>query len=72
MHNWGELKVGLGRGQDRIGTLVPMAMDSSHRVVIGKIKSLHFLRIFILAGKEDNHKISVELNFRAERNAPYF
>ena len=33
---WGE-KAALCFGPDRIGTLVPMATDSSHRVIMGKI-----------------------------------
>ena len=36
-HNWGWGKATLGFGQDRIGTLVFMATDSSHRVKMGKI-----------------------------------
>ena len=32
---WG--KAALGFGPDRIGTLVSMATDSSHRVIMGKI-----------------------------------
>ena len=32
---WG--KAALGFGPDRIGTLVSMAMDSSHRVIMGKM-----------------------------------
>ena len=34
---WG--KAALGFGPDRIGTLVSMAIDSSHRVIMGKIMS---------------------------------
>ena len=33
-HYWGEGKAALGFGLDRIGTLVSMATDSSHRVII--------------------------------------
>ena len=36
-HHWGGGKAGLGFEQDRIGTLVSMATDSSHWVIIGKI-----------------------------------
>ena len=35
-HHWGGGKATLGFEQDRIGTLVFMATDSSHRVIIGK------------------------------------
>ena len=36
-HHWGGGKAALGFGPDRIGILVSMAMDSSHRVIMGKI-----------------------------------
>ena len=36
-HHWGGGKAALGFGPDRIGTLVSMAMDSSHRVIMGKM-----------------------------------
>ena len=36
-HHWGGGKAALGFGLDWIGTLVSMAMDSSHRVRMGKI-----------------------------------
>ena len=35
-HHWGWGKAALGFEQDRIGTLVSMATDSSHRVIMGK------------------------------------
>ena len=35
-HHWGGRKAALGFGPDRIGTLVSMATDSSHRVILGK------------------------------------
>ena len=35
-HHWGGEKAALGFGPDRIGTLVSMATDSSHRVIMGK------------------------------------
>ena len=35
-HNWGKELAVLGFGPDRIRTLVSMATDSSHRVIIGK------------------------------------
>ena len=35
-HRWGRGKAALGFGPGRIGTLVSMATDSSHRVIIGK------------------------------------
>ena len=36
-HHWGGGKAALCFGPDRIGTLVSMATDSSHRVIMGKI-----------------------------------
>ena len=36
-HHWGGGLTALGFGQDRIRTLVSMATDSSHRVIMGKI-----------------------------------
>ena len=36
-HHWGGGKAALGFCPDRIGTLVSMATDSSHRVIVGKI-----------------------------------
>ena len=36
-HHWGGGKDALGFGPDRIGTLVSMATDSSHRVIMGKM-----------------------------------
>ena len=36
-HHWGGEKAALGFGPDRIGTLVSMATDSSHRVIMGKM-----------------------------------
>ena len=36
-HHWSGGKAALCFGSDRIGTLVSMATDSSHRVIMGKI-----------------------------------
>ena len=52
----------LGFGPDRIRTLVSMATDSSHRVIMGKIcdHSNSFIFdwfFYILSGNEDNQKI---------------
>ena len=42
-HHWGGGKAALGFEQDRIGTLVSMATDSSPRVIKGKnLKNLLF------------------------------
>ena len=60
-HHWGRGSTALGFWLDRIRTLVPMATDSSHRVIMGKScdHSSSFIFdwfFFILAGNEDNHK----------------
>ena len=36
-HHWGRGKAAVGFGPDRIGTLVSMATDSSHRAIMGKM-----------------------------------
>ena len=36
-HDWDRGKAALGFGPDQIGTLVSIATDSSHRVVMGKM-----------------------------------
>ena len=38
-HHWSGGKAALGFGPDRIGTLVSMATDSSHRVIMGEMLS---------------------------------
>ena len=47
-HHWGhgEKKATSDFGPDRIKTLVSMATDSSHRVIMGKTASSHFLKGF--------------------------
>ena len=45
-HHWGGVKAALGFGADQIRTLVSMANDSSHRVIIGKRASSRFLGCF--------------------------
>ena len=42
-HHWGGGKPALGFGLGRIRTLVSMATDSSHRVIMGKTASPRFL-----------------------------
>ena len=63
-HHWGGGKAALGFGPDRIITLVSMATDSSHRVIMGKTVLL-FLGCFssepfILTGNDDMHESSDE------------
>ena len=45
-HHWDRGKAALGFGADQITTLVSMATDSSHRVIMGKRTSLCFLGCF--------------------------
>ena len=45
-HHWGGGKASIGFDSDRIRTLVSMATDSSHRVIIGKTASSRFLECF--------------------------
>ena len=61
-HHWGGGKAAIGFGADQIRTLVSMATDSSHRVIMGEKGCHHvFLAVFdrilfILAGIYDIHK----------------
>ena len=45
-HHWGGGKASVGFDPDRIRTLVSMATDSSHRVIMGKMASSCFLESF--------------------------
>ena len=45
-HHWGGGKAVLGFGADQIRTLVSMATDSSHRIILGKRASSRFLGCF--------------------------
>ena len=45
-HHWGGGKAALGLGADPIRTLVSMATDSSHRVIMGKRVSSRILGCF--------------------------
>ena len=61
--HWGRGLAALGFGPDRIRTLVSMATDSSHRVIMGKpcdhSSSFIFDWIFfILAGDKNSHNVS--------------
>ena len=47
-HHCGGGKAALGFGPDRIGTLVSMATDSSHRVIMGKMLSALYLYSFLI------------------------
>ena len=45
-HHWGGGKAALGFGAVQIRTLVSMPTDSSHRVIMRKRASQHFLGCF--------------------------
>ena len=60
-HHWGGGKASVGFDPDRIRTMVSIATDSSHRVIIGKRRHHVFSNVFdrnlfILAGKDDMHE----------------
>ena len=48
-HHWGWGKAALCFGPDQIGTLVSMATDSSHRVMIGSSSYLQITRTTIIS-----------------------
>ena len=45
-HHWGGGKASVAFDSDQIRTLVSMATDSSHRVIMGKTASSRFLECF--------------------------
>ena len=60
-HHWGGGKAALGFDADQIRTLVSMATDISHRVLMGKGRHHVFATVFdrilcILAGNDDIRK----------------
>ena len=73
-HHWGGGLAALGFGPDRIRTLVSMATESSHRVIMVKTVSPLFLccfssdpfQVFILAGNKDMHENLDEFEFQPD------
>ena len=70
-HHWGGGKAALGFGAVQIRTLVSMATDSSHRVIMGKRASSRFLGcfdwiFFILTDNDDIHKSLHEFEIRPD------
>ena len=65
-------KTVLSFGPDPIRTLVSMATDNSHRVIMGKasVHSSAFTLIgsssFFLAGNKDNHKVWTDFEFKQD------
>ena len=47
-HHWGGGKAALGFNADQIRTLVSMATDSSHRVIMGEKGVITFSRLFLM------------------------
>ena len=47
-HRWGGGKAALGFDADQIRTLLSMATDSAHRVIMGKRASSPFSRLFLI------------------------
>ena len=47
-HHWGGGKASVGFNLDQIRTLVSMATDSSHRVIMGKNGVITFSRMFLI------------------------
>ena len=75
-HHRGGGKPALGFGPGRIRTLVSMATDSSHRVIMGKTAAPRFLGcfdriLFILAGNDDIHKSLDEFEIRPDPTTDY-
>ena len=75
-HHWGGEKASVGFDSYRIRTLVSMATDSSHRVIMGKTASSRFLEcfdriLFILAGKDNMHESLDEFEIWPDSTADY-
>ena len=64
-HHWGGGKAALGFGADQFKTLVSMATDSSHRVIMGK-RAVFDSMLFILAGNYGIHKSLHEFEIRPD------
>ena len=75
-HHWGGGKASLGFDPDRIRTLVSMATDSSHRVIMGKRRHHVFSNafdqiLFILAGNDDMHESLDEFEIWPDSTTDY-
>ena len=75
-HHWGGGKASVGIDPDRIRTLVSMATDSSHRVIMGKRRHHVFSNafdwiLFILAGNDDMHKSLNEFEIQRDPTMDY-
>ena len=74
-HHWGDGKAALGFGPDRIRTLVSMATDSSHRVIMGNgvitFSRMFLIGSFILAGNVDMHESLDEFKIWPDSTTDY-
>ena len=75
-HHWGGGKASVGFDPDRIRTLVSMATDSSHRVIMGKRRHHVFSNtfdqiLFILAGNDDMHESLDEFEIWPDSTTDY-
>ena len=67
-HHWDGGKAALGFGPDQIKTLVSMATDSCHRVIMEKTFLLGVFRpiLFILADNDDMHGSLEDLKIQSD------
>ena len=75
-HHWSGGKASVGFDPDRIRTLVSMATDSFHRVIMGKTMSSRYLEcfyrtLFILAGNDDMHESFDEFEIWPDSTTDY-
>ena len=65
-HHWGGGKAALGFDADQIRTLVSMATDSSHRVIMRKKGVITFSRLFLIGPFLYIHKSLHEFEIRPD------
>ena len=75
-HHWGGGKGSVGFDPDQIITLVSVATDRSHRVIMGKTASSRLLEffdqiLFIHSGNDDIHESLDEFEFWPDSTTDY-
>ena len=75
-HHWGGGKTSVGFDPDRIRTLLSMATDSSHRIIMGKrrhhvFSNTFYQILFILAGNDVMHEILDEFEIWPDSTTDY-
>ena len=76
-HHWVGGKASVGFDPDRIRTLVSMATDSSHRVIMGEKQRHHIFSnasdriLFILAGNDDMNESLDEFEIWPDSTTDY-